>query len=130
MEEFIQALLQLVYNEQIPDMNKVQFSEDENGVVTIKYQKQNYKKELQAFKDYIETLSDDVFETASARFRTSSPKEFIILSKDKITDIKEFEDAFEEFRATVKAVVKEKIDGLQSILAKTADEIENLRKFI
>lgn len=111
-------------------MNKVQFSEDENGVVTIKYQKQNYKKELQAFKDYIETLSDDVFETASARFRTSSPKEFIILSKDKITDIKEFEDAFEEFRATVKAVVKEKIDGLQSILAKTADEIENLRKFI
>lgn len=130
MEEFIQALLQLVYNEQIPDMNKVQFSEDENGVVTIKYQKQNYKKELQAFKDYIETLSDDVFETASARFRTSSPKEFIILSKDKITDIKEFEDAFEEFRATVKTVVKEKIDGLQSILAKTADEIENLRKFI
>lgn len=130
MEEFIQALLQLVYNEQIPDMNKVQFSEDENGVVTIKYQKQNYKKELQAFKDYIETLSDDVFETASARFRTSSPKEFIILSKDKITDIKEFEDAFEEFRATVKTVVKEKIDGLQSILAKTADEIENLHKFI
>lgn len=130
MEQFIQALLQLVCNEQIPDMNKVQFSEDENGVVTIKYQKQNYKKELQAFRDYIETLSDDVFETASARFRTSNSEEFVILSKDYIENLEDYSKAIEDFKATVRTVVKEKIDSLQTILAKTADEIENLRKFI
>ena len=71
MEEFIQALLQLVYNGQAPDMNKVQYTEDEDGTVTIKYQKHNYKAELQAFKDYIDTLSDDIFEKSSARFSSS-----------------------------------------------------------
>ena len=130
MEEFIQALLQLVYDGQVPDMNKVQYTEDEDGTVTIKYQKQNYKAELQAFKDYIDTLSDDIFEKASARFRESNPDEFIILSKDYIENLKDYSKAFEDYKATVKTVVKEKIDGLQSILAKTADEIENLRKFI
>ncbi len=130
MEEFIQALLQLVYNEQIPDMNKVQYTEDEDGTVTIKYQKQNHKKELQAFKDYIDTLSDDIFETSSARFRESNPDEFIILSKDYIENIKDYSKAFEDFKATVRTVVKERIDSLQSILAKTSEEIENLRKFI
>lgn len=130
MEEFIQALLQLVYDGQVPDMNKVQYTEDEDGTVTIKYQKHNYKAELQAFKDYIDTLSDDIFEKSSARFRESNPDEFVILSKDYIENLKDYSKAFEDYKATVKTVVKEKIDGLQSILAKTADEIENLRKFI
>lgn len=130
MEEFIQALLQLVCNEQIPDMNKVQFSEDENGVVTIKYQKQNYKKELQAFKDYIETLSDDIFEKSAAKFRELHPNEFLILYKDYIEDLKEFNDAFAKFKLTVKSVVEEQIQSLESIVYKTQEQIEQLRKFI
>ncbi len=130
MEEFIQALLQLVYDGQVPDMNKVQYTEDEDGTVTIKYQKQNYKAELQAFKDYIDTLSDDIFEKSSARFRESNPEEFVILSKDYIENIKDYSKAFEDFKATVRTVVKEKIDGLLKILAISADEIDNSRDVI
>ena len=130
MEEFIQALLQLVYDGQVPDMNKVQYTEDEDGTVTIKYQKHNYKAELQAFKDYIDTLSDDIFEKASARFRELNPNEFLILSKDYIEDLKEFNDAFAKFKLTVKSVVEEQIQSLESIVYKTQEQIEQLRKFI
>lgn len=130
MEEFIQALLQLVYDGQVPDMNKVQYTEDEDGTVTIKYQKQNHKKELQAFKDYLDTLSDDIFEKSAARFRELNPNEFLILSKDYIEDLKEFNDAFAKFKLTVKSVVEEQIQSLESIVYKTQEQIEQLRKFI
>ena len=126
MEEILKTILSAIVAEDI-DFSDIKINEDENGLVTLQYQKPNKE-----FTRYCESMSDELFEASVAAFRQSYPEEFEVIKSQSGN----YKEAVAKFKETVHEVAQLQIRQKESNIANLKekikciqDQIKNLSQF-
>ena len=115
MDELIKSIFDILANGKTPEgLQNLQVSEDKDGKVTITYQKPQTPKEVVEFKQYVDSLEDDIFEQATHNLRQQDPKTYSILTNEQIPDLEAYVNATLAFKFYVKQYAQSKIDIAKS----------------
>lgn len=128
MENIFELLMKTLQGDSI-FQNAVNFTqeEDEDGNVTIRYQRPQNSKKAKSFKDYIDALPDDVFTTTCEIMQETKPESYRTLQTGwnefgKIMSL----EAIDDFYACVPAAAAKLIKIKTATIKSLEEEIKKL----